>query len=104
MELQDGTGKTVLPIAPPISYLIEERCETRSMAFGIPTFAPTGTYHLHYITSLQVNPVRQVRQAFTSTEFEIVENESLKMDAVEAAKLVLEAAEIAKTKLAKEKN
>lgn len=87
LELQRA-GYQLFPLAPPISYVIEKRCETRKLVFGIPTYIPTGTYHIHYLTSLRVNPFREIQQTFVSEDFEIVESTKIKKEAAEAADLV----------------
>jgi hypothetical protein len=91
LELQGPDGM-VFPIAP-IGYLITERCETRTFAFGIPAYVPVGTYHIHFITSVRVNPVREIRQRFVSENFEIVLN---KVATVAAKKVVDTATQTAK--------
>jgi hypothetical protein len=61
-----------LAIAPPVVYEITERCETRKFSIGLGLFVPPGTYHIHTETALQVNPLREVHQAWVSEEFEVV--------------------------------
>jgi hypothetical protein len=72
LEMQTDAG-SIFPIAPPVTYLITQRCETRHMSFGIASYIPAGKYHLHYITGLQVNPIRVIRQSFVTEPFEVVE-------------------------------
>ena len=60
-------------IAPPSVYVIQQRCETRTMAFGIPAYVPTGSYHLQWVAALQVNPLRQVKQSFVTETFSVKE-------------------------------
>jgi hypothetical protein len=72
MEMQSPEGY-IFPIAPPIGYLIQERCESRELTIGVPAFVPSGVYHIHYTTALEVNPFRVIRQSFVSQEFEIVD-------------------------------
>lgn len=87
LELQGPDG-LVLAIAPPIEYLILNRCETRTFAFGVPTYIPAGEYHVHFITDVRVNPVRDIRQRFVSENFQIV----LSQNAFRAAKKVVDTA------------
>lgn len=61
-----------LPIAPPIEYEITQRCETRDFFVGLPMYVPVGKYHIHTQTTLQVNPIRQIRQAWQTEDFEVV--------------------------------
>jgi hypothetical protein len=58
-------------LAPPISYTIRDRCETRHIMVGIPDYIPAGRYRLKTHTSLQVNPFRVIREDWTSDPFEV---------------------------------
>lgn len=60
-----------LPIAPALEYEIMERCESRDFFIGIPMYVPAGVYHVHTQTSLQVNPVREIKQSWISENFSI---------------------------------
>ena len=75
LELQNGDPDAPLgslPIAPPIEYEITQRCETRDFFVGLPMYVPAGRYHIHTHTTLQVNPIRQIRQAWVSAEFDVL--------------------------------
>ena len=102
MELQGANG-AIFPLAPPIEYLIKDRCETRVLSFGVPFYMPLGEYHIHYTTSLKVNPFREVRQTFQSQNFTIVPSTVLERQAQEAAALVRETAKSAAKELSKKK-
>ena len=71
LELQGPNGMT-FPLTPQIGYVITHRCEDRTLAFGVASFVPPGTYHIHYNTDLRVNPFRDIRQQFVSEDFVIV--------------------------------
>ena len=71
LELQ-AADSTVFSVAPPISYEITERCEVRTLLIGIPSYLPPGKYHIHSMTELRVNPLRTIRQKFSSEEFQVV--------------------------------
>jgi hypothetical protein len=58
---------------PDVGYVIQQRCETKSRVIGIPEYAPGGTYHLEISTSLEVNPLRRLRQSWRSGTFTVVE-------------------------------
>lgn len=78
LELQPAVGEgdpVSWPIAPAISYEIKERCETKTRLLGVPLFIVPGKYHIHSTSTLQVNPLRQIKQDWQSSEFEIVEYE-----------------------------
>lgn len=103
-ELQlQGPDQMVFPIAPFIGYEIKERCETRRLAIGIPSFFPEGTYHVHFMTELEVNPLRTIRQSFQSTDFRIEKSHAIERDAEIAADKVLKDADVAAEKLKTEK-
>lgn len=102
LELQGPDG-LIFPLAPPIGYLIKERCETRPLSFGVPFYIPAGDYHIHYTTALQVNPFRQVNQSFQSAEFQIVPSTMLRREAEEAARVVQETAKRTAAELTKSK-
>jgi hypothetical protein len=87
MELQGPNGM-LFPLSPTIGYMITQRCETRTLAFGIATYVPPGTYHVHYNTDLRVNPFRDIHQQFVSQNFVIVPDKT----AAEAAKVVKDTA------------
>lgn len=55
-----------------LQYVITNRCEQKGRILGIPDYAPPGVYHLAITTSLQVNPLRVVRQTWTTGEFTVV--------------------------------
>ena len=75
LELQpaEGLGQPVSwPVAPTIAYEITERCETKTRLLGVPLFIIPGTYHIHSISTLKVNPLREIKQTWQSNEFQIV--------------------------------
>ena len=102
MELQ-GPGNLLFPLSPNINYQITQRCETRTLAFGIANYVPPGTYHVHYNTDLKVNPVREIQQQFISADFVVVPSKVLEHEAVEAAELLKNTAKTTATDLAKPK-
>jgi len=73
LELQlDGAEPVSWPVAPPIQYTIENRCETKTRLLGIPSFIIPGKYHIHSVSSLTVNPIRIIRQTWQSNDFRII--------------------------------
>jgi hypothetical protein len=77
LELQPTNSEEPVswPVAPTIAYTITQRCETKTRLMGVPSFIPAGTYHIHSTTSLQVNPLRPVKQYWQSGDFLIVKTE-----------------------------
>lgn len=65
-------------IAPPLSYVIQNRCESFTRVVGVPIYMPLGTYHIHSHSSLKVNPLRSIDQTFSSDTFRIIPSISLK--------------------------
>jgi hypothetical protein len=70
LELQSGDG-VAYAIAPAMNYQIVNRCEVRRVFLGIPDYLPPGRYHVHANTTLQVNPLRAIRQKFESETFTV---------------------------------
>ena len=72
LELQ-GPESIVFGIPPPMSYVMTTRCTDRKIVIGIPMYIPTGVYHIHLNTAIQVNPLRTIRQTFITKDFSIAE-------------------------------
>jgi hypothetical protein len=78
LELQSDEGNPIIwPIAPQVSYIITQRCETKTQFIGVPSFVPGGRYHLHAVTSLPVNPIRTIKQTWQSNDFTILSDVKL---------------------------
>jgi hypothetical protein len=102
-ELQlQGPDEMIFPLAPFIGYQIQERCESRTLAIGVAAYFPEGTYHIHFTTELEVNPLRTIRQSFRSTDFRIERSHKIEEAAAEAQERILAEAAIAREKLKNE--
>lgn len=55
-----------------IEYTITQRCEDKHRMMPIPSGTPPGTYRMIITTSVQVNPLRVVRQTWSTPTFEVV--------------------------------
>lgn len=70
MELQNHSFSFPLPM---LGYTIMERCEKKVRLLEIPSFVPPGEYHIHLYTTLEINPLRTLKQSWISENFRVVQ-------------------------------